>query len=145
MRNVSDTMHLPKVKGLTERSFVLTNLLEVINISPGSSSKNHDASVSISAKWFHIYEKGAPNSPWLWITMMKDMLYLGAEVQYILRFWTNFSFLSWLRTMRFLMNSLTFPACRLLRKMLCLTWTSPFRFPLTAPHQWCLLGENLLV
>lgn len=40
----------------------------------------------ISLQW-----KKAFNFSWLRITMMKDMLFLGAEVQYILRFWTNFS------------------------------------------------------
>lgn len=60
--------------------------------------------------------------------MMKDVLFLGAEVKYILCFWTKFSFPSWLRTMRFVMNSLPFPA-RLLRKMPCLTSTFLPGFP----------------
>ena len=65
--------------------------------------------------------------------MMKDVLLLGAELQYMLPSWANFSVLSELRTMPFLMSSVTFAACRLLRKMRCPTWTSLSGFPPVLP------------
>lgn len=48
---------------------------------------------------------------WL-TTMMKDEIFARTWVQHILYLQTSLSSLSWLQTMSFVMNSLTFPACR---------------------------------
>lgn len=52
-----------------------------------------------------------------------------AEVQDILRFWTNFAFSSQLRTMRFVMNSLMFPFLHVIEKDALPDLDFSFRLP----------------
>lgn len=59
MGNVTDILHLPKVRGLTKTIICSDKFVKAINISPGTSSKNYDASVSISVKMISLlWEKG---------------------------------------------------------------------------------------